>query len=184
MQQSHFKLGINKISTNLSPSSTLSRPIPIWSINLSLRLKLPLNRALNRLRLRSARPPALHVAVLANQEFLKVPLDALQAHEAGLLLLHPLPNGLGRLAVDLSLAEDLVGDFVADDAEVLDFLVGARVLAVELVAGEGEDFEVVGVGGFDVWWEEVSFRRRRVGGEMDVWSAHLCREPQGRRAGV
>jgi hypothetical protein len=38
---------------------------------------------------------------------------------------------------------------VAEDAEVLDFFVGARVLAAELVAGEGEDFEVF-VGGFEV----------------------------------
>jgi hypothetical protein len=39
---------------------------------------------------------------------------------------------------------------VAEHAEVLDFFVGARVLAAELVAGEGEDFEVFGVGCFDV----------------------------------
>ena len=38
---------------------------------------------------------------------------------------------------------------MAEDAEVLDFFVGARVLAAELVAGEGEDFEVF-VGGFEV----------------------------------
>jgi hypothetical protein len=44
---------------------------------------------------------------------------------------------------------------VAEHAEVLDLLVGARVLAAELVAGEGEDFEVGGVGGFDVWWGRV-----------------------------
>lgn len=44
---------------------------------------------------------------------------------------------------------------MADDTEVLDFLVGAGFLAAELVAGEGEDLEVVGVGGFDVWWERL-----------------------------
>jgi hypothetical protein len=44
---------------------------------------------------------------------------------------------------------------VAEHAEVLDLLVGARVLAAELVAGEGEDLEVGGVGGFDVWWGRV-----------------------------
>lgn len=118
--------------------------------NLSLRLELRLNRALDTLRLGGAGPAALDLAVLADEELLKVPLDALQAHEAGLLLLHPLPHGLGAAAVDLCLAEDLVGDFVAEDAEGLDLLVGARVLAAELVAGEGEDFEVGGVGGFDV----------------------------------
>lgn len=150
MQQSQFKLGINKIFNNLPSTSNLPVPRNPHMINLSLRFKLRLNRALDRLGLGSASPTALDLAIFADQELLKVPLDALQAHEAGLLLLHPLPDGLGRLAVDLGLAEDLVGDFVADDAEVLDFFVGAGVLAVELVAGEGEDFEVVGVRGFDV----------------------------------
>lgn len=39
---------------------------------------------------------------------------------------------------------------MVEDAEVLDFLVGAWVLGAELVAGEGEDFEVAGVGGLEV----------------------------------
>lgn len=39
---------------------------------------------------------------------------------------------------------------MAEDAEVLDFFVGAGVLAAELVAGEGEDFEVFVVGS-EVW---------------------------------
>lgn len=120
-------------------------------LSLSRSLQLRLNRALDGSRLSGAGPAALDLAVLADEELLKVPLDALQTHEAGLLLLHPLPNGLRAVAVDLGLAEDLVGDFVADDAEVLDFFVGAGVLAAELVAGEREDFEVAGVGGFEVW---------------------------------
>ena len=145
----YFELGINFLSAHTifpliynqeskSPSKT------------NLSLELSLNRALDRLWLGGAGPAALDLAVLADEELLKVPLDALQAHEAGLLLLHPLPHGLGAAAVDLCLAEDFVGDFVAEDAEGLDLLVGARVLAAELVAGEGEDFEVGGVGGFDV----------------------------------
>ena len=133
------------VSTFFFPHKILLNPP-----NLSLRLELRLNRALDTLRLGGAGPAALDLAVLADEELLKVPLDALQAHEAGLLLLHPLPHGLGAAAVDLCLAEDFVGDLVAEDAEGLDLLVGARVLAAELVAGEGEDFEVGGVGGFDV----------------------------------
>jgi len=120
-------------------------------------LQLCLDRALDRLGLGGAGPAALDLAILADEELLKVPLDALQAHEPGLLLLHPLPDGLWVVAVDLGLAEDLVGDFVAEDAEVLDFFVGARVLAAELVAGEGEDFEVFRVGGFDVWRKGCQF---------------------------
>jgi hypothetical protein len=122
---------------------------------LSLGLELGLDGALDALGLGGAGPPSLDLAVLADEELFKVPLDALQAHEARLLLLHPLPHGLGLVAVDLGLAEDFVSDLVAEHAEVLDLLVGARVLAAELVAGEGEDFEVGGVGGFDVWWGRV-----------------------------
>ena len=118
--------------------------------SLSLGLELGLDGALDALGLGGAGPPSLDLAVLADEELFKVPLDALQAHEARLLLLHPLPHGLGLVAVDLGFAEDFVGDLVVEHAEVLDLLVGARVLAAELVAGEGEDFEVGGVGGFDV----------------------------------
>ena len=146
--------------------------------NLSLQLRL--NRSLNRRRLGSARPATLDLAVLADEELLKVPLDALQAHETRLLLLHPLPHGLRAVAVDVSLAEHLVGDLVAEDAEVLDFLVGAGVLAAELVAGEGEDFEVF-VGGFEV----CGVRLLGVGCGLsggDFMIAYPCREPQDRRA--
>lgn len=116
----------------------------------SLSLELLLNRALDRRRLGGAGPAALDLAILADKEFLKVPLDGLEAEEARLLLLHPLPHGLGLVAVHIGLAEDFVGDFVADHAEVLDFFVGAGVLTAELVAGEGEDFEVFGVGDLEL----------------------------------
>lgn len=143
---------VSTIINNLPPTF-LSISFPHLPTNLSLGLELRLNRALDALGLGGARPAALDLSVLADKELLKVPLDALQTHEAGLFLLHPLPDGLGLVAVDVGLAEDLVGDLVADDTEVLDFLVGAGFLAAELVAGESEDFEVVGVGCFDVWWE-------------------------------
>ena len=143
------------VSTFLSSPRKIPSPNP--SINPSihlnhLSLKLPLNRALNSLRLSSASPAALDFTVLADEELLKVPLDALQAHKPGLLLLHPLPHRLGGVAVDVGLAQHLVRDLVTEHTEVLDLFVGARVLAAELVAGEGEDFEVL-VGGFEVWGE-------------------------------
>ena len=53
------------------------------------------------LRLLSARPAPLDFSILADQELLKVPLDALQAHQAGLLVLEPLEGRVGFVAVDL-----------------------------------------------------------------------------------
>lgn len=113
-------------------------------------LQLRLNRPPNRLRLRGTRPTALHKPILADEELLEIPLHTLQAHQTWLLFLHPLPDGLGRGAVDVRLAEHFVADFVVEDAEVLDFRVAAGLLTVELVAGEGEDFEVGGVLGLQV----------------------------------
>jgi hypothetical protein len=142
-----IQLGINiQLKTSLSHSHpTKSKQAPL--------LKLRLNSTLQTRRLGGTSPAALHLTILANQELLKVPLDALQTHEPGLLVLHPRPHGLFRsagFAVHFDFAEHFVGHFVAEDAEVLDFFVGAWVLATELVAGEGEDFEVFGVRGFDI----------------------------------
>jgi len=108
-------------------------------------LDLLLDATLQALRLGGARPPARDRAVLGDEELLKVPLDALQAHDAGLALLHPLPHGLDLVAVDVRLAEHGERDAVVDHAEVLDLVVAARVLAAELVAGEAEELDVVGV---------------------------------------
>lgn len=116
------------------------------SIISPLSLKLSLNRSLQALRLSSASPSTLDLAILANQELFKVPLDSLQTHDTGLLVLHPLENGLGLVAVDVGLAENREGDAVVDHAEFLDGVVGTGVLGAELVAGETEEFNVVGVG--------------------------------------
>jgi hypothetical protein len=123
-----------------------------------LSLQLRLNRSLQSLRLSSTRPSALNLTILANQELFKVPLDSLQTHETGLLCLHPLEYGLGLVAVDVGFAEDGETDAVVELAEFLDGVVGAGVLGAELVAGESDDFDVVGVGGFELCSgeEEVS----------------------------
>lgn len=71
-----------------------------------LSLELSLNRGLQALGLGGASPSALNLAILANQELLKVPLDSLQPHDTGLLGLHPLENGLGLVAVDVGFAEN------------------------------------------------------------------------------
>lgn len=79
---------------------------PSNPINVTPRLLRPLNLLHNLrlkiLRLLGAGPTPLHLAVLANQELLKVPLDALQAHQAGLLVLEPFEGRVGFVAVDLS----------------------------------------------------------------------------------
>jgi hypothetical protein len=130
----------NTLSCNLNP-------LFIFSPSQHLSLQLSLNRSLERLRLGSACPSALNLAILANQELFKVPLNSLQAHETGLFCLHPLEYGLGLVAVDVCFAEDGETDSVVELAEFLDCVVGAGVLGAELVAGETEEFYVVGVGG-------------------------------------
>lgn len=60
-------------------------------------------------------------------------------------MLQPLVQRVRIVAVDVDLAEDGEGDLLVQGAEVLDLLVGAGLLAAELVAGEADDCEVVGV---------------------------------------
>lgn len=60
-------------------------------------------------------------------------------------MLQPLVQGVRIVAVDVDLAKDGKGNLLVQRAEVLDLLVGAGLLAAELVAGEADDCEVVGV---------------------------------------
>lgn len=60
-------------------------------------------------------------------------------------MLQPLVQRVRIVAVDVDLAEDGESDLLVQGAEVLDLLVGAGLLAAELVAGEADDCEVVGV---------------------------------------
>ena len=108
-----------------------------------------LDGLLQALGLAGRRPPLENLAVLADEELLKVPLDALKAHEARLLRLEELEHGLGVVAVDLSLAEDRERDAVVELAELLDGVVVAGILTTELVAGEADNLKVVGVRGLD-----------------------------------
>lgn len=85
------------------------------------------------------------MAISANEELLKVPLDNLQAQQARLLLLEPGEQRVGVVAVDIGLLHDGEADAIVDLAEVLDLIVGAGLLGTELVAGEAEDLKVFGV---------------------------------------
>ena len=99
-------------------------------------------RVLQRLRLGERRVAGDDLSIGANNELLEVPLDGLDAHDTGHLFLQPSEDGGGVFAVHVELPEDGESDAVVELAEGLDVVVGAGVLAVELVAGEAEDGEV------------------------------------------
>jgi hypothetical protein len=117
------------------------------------RLNLLLNLRLQILGLLRARPPALDLAIPAHQKLLKVPLDPLQSHEPRLLVLQPLKRRVRLVSIDINFSQDREGHAVVYLAEGLDLVVGAGVLATELVAGEPDDFEIVGVRGLEVFVE-------------------------------
>lgn len=119
-----------------------------------LRLRLPTllpkflqNRLLQCFRLRRARPPLHHLPVRTDQELLEIPLYPLHPHQPRDLLLHPLKHRLRFISIHVCLPQDGEGDTVVDLAELLDRVVVAGVLLHELVAGEAEDDEAVGVRG-------------------------------------
>jgi hypothetical protein len=126
-------------------------------------LNLLHDHLLQSLRLRRRCPPPLDLAIPSNQELFKIPFHPLQAHQPRLLLLHPLPHLLGIVTVDVRFAQHLKTHTVVDLAEVLDLVVGPWVLVVELIAGEGEEGEVVGVLGAEVFVE--GFERGELRGE-------------------
>lgn len=108
-------------------------------------LNLLQDSSLERLGLGGAGPAADDLSVGGDEELLKVPLDALQAQQTGLRLLQPGEDGGRVLTVHVQLAQHGERDAVVQLAELLDLVVGAGVLAAELVAGEAEDGEVVRV---------------------------------------
>jgi hypothetical protein len=116
----------------------------LWCV-LLLAVQLLEDRLLQAFGLGRAGPAALDLAVAADEELLKVPLDPLQAHEARLFVLKPLIEWIGLIAVDVNLAQDREGHTIVDLAEALNLLVGAGVLATELVAGEAKNDEVIRV---------------------------------------
>ena len=123
------------------------------------------------LRLGRARPPPLDLPVRAHEELLEVPLDALEAHDARLLRLEPVPDGRGGIAVDLDFLQNGEADPVIDLAEALDVVIGAWVLRRELVARKAEDGEPVWVLGVQVFVELLEafelWREAAFGGGVD-----------------
>lgn len=107
-------------------------------------LQLGHDGSIEAFRLGGAGPALLNLAVATDEEFLEIPLYPLQPQHPGHLLLHPFVNGLGLVAVHISFAQDGKGDPVIDLAELLDCVVGAGILFIELIAGKAEDDEGVG----------------------------------------
>lgn len=100
---------------------------------------------MQRLGLGETAPATDDLSVSRNEELLKVPLDGLVAHKARLLFLQPAEDGGGLAAIHIELAEYGECHAIVELAEGLDVIVGAGVLAAELVAGKSEDGELFGV---------------------------------------
>ena len=111
-----------KTRTNPDPPSQLRlpsvRPYP----------QLPLNRLPQRLGPRRTPPPALNPPIPPHQKLLEIPLHPLQPQHARLLPLHPLPQRIRPVAINVQLPQHGKRDAVVDFAELLDLVVGARVL--------------------------------------------------------
>lgn len=75
------------------------------------------------------------MALAVNQEFGEVPLDA-PAHATAFLGLEPGVERVSLVAVNFYLGEAWESGLVVEATEVIDFLSGARGLALELVAWE------------------------------------------------
>ena len=142
-------------NTSTNPDSLLLLPTPL--------LDLLQNRPLQRLRLRRTRPPLHHLPIRADQKLLKIPFHPLHTHEAGHLLLQPLPHRLRFIAIHIRLAQHGETDAVIGEAELLDRIVVAWVLVHELVAGEAENEEFIRVGDGDGFVE--GFERGELWGE-------------------
>src|SRR5690606_33663729 len=102
-----------------------------------------LDVARQRLRLVGRRVAPDHPAVAADQELGEVPLDRVDAEQAALLVLQPLPQRVGGGAVDLDLGEHREADVVGQRAEIADLVRIARLLVAELVAGKAEHHQAL-----------------------------------------
>lgn len=138
------KLVVSQSQSRVSRHCTLSPPTPT-TLLFAPGLNNLLNIRLQRLGLLRTRPAVHDVALGIHEKLLEVPLHALETHEARFLVLEPFEYGLGFVAVDVYFAEDGEGDSIVHETEFLDLVVGAWVLATELVAGETEEFDLVWV---------------------------------------
>lgn len=129
---------VRRLESNLR----LSQPRHRSQLTLGV-LQLLQDRLLQALWLGGAGPSALDLAIPANQELLKVPLDPLHSKKTWLRLLQPIVQWARRVSVHVDLAHDGEGNAIVDQAEVLDVIVGAGLLGSELVAWEAEDLEFI-----------------------------------------
>jgi hypothetical protein len=106
-----------------APVSIQARITVAFFHHLRLCLQLRDNGLLQLVRLGDGSPASLDLAVPADQELLKVPLDALEAHQTRLLRFEPLEEGVGAVSVDLDLLHNGEGDAIVDLAKALNFLI-------------------------------------------------------------
>lgn len=169
------------LSWSSSSSSRSSLVLPNLLLNHLLQIQWTLSR----------RPSIDNLALSGDQELLKVPLDTLQAHQSRLLGLHPLPQWISGIAIDLGLAKDWKADAVVELAKLGNLVISAWLLASKLVAWEAENLELAWVLGLDVLVEglesSVLWGEAALGGGVDdeedfalvlgewLWLALLCR---------
>jgi hypothetical protein len=140
-------LTVSQSQRKLLPSQNSQLTLPLRR---RLLLNLPHHILLQSLRLTNTPPPLHHLSVPPNQKFLKIPLHPLQPQHPRFLPFHPLKYWLGLITIHIGLPQDGKGNAVVELAELLDLVIRARILAVELVAGEAEDDELVRVSGLHV----------------------------------
>lgn len=121
------------------------------TLRLATLLDLPHHILLQSLGLRNASPPLHDLPVSADEKLLEVPLNAFQAQKPRLFTLHPLKHRLRFITVHVRLSQHGETDAVVQLAELLDLIIAAGVLRVELVAWEAEDDELVWIFGLHVF---------------------------------
>ena len=104
-----------------------------WQQAASLLPQQSLNITGDAFRLGGGKVAFDYLALAVNQELGEVPLDA-PAHAAAFLGLEPGVEWVGLVAVNFYLGEAWESGLVVEATEVIDFLSGARGLALELVA--------------------------------------------------
>ena len=123
------------VSLILAATFTFLSPVSLhfWQQATSLLPQQSLNITGDSFRFGGGKVAFDYLALTVNQELGEVPFD-LPAHAATFLGLEPDVERVGLVAVNFYLGKAWESGLVVEVAEVIDFLSGARDLALELVA--------------------------------------------------